>query len=191
MKNLETEKKWFEFYKISPKIYAITILALTFIWSIVDISVFTRRVFPYYGHNYTVYGIFGWKSWILVILVWWLIGVITAALSNIILKILFAPIILQTEYLEIIARNTINKTNTTNVTLNSKSPSMLEQALVKHSNGVKTAKMSEDEIIKKLTTLKDLYDQGILSEETYEKCKKELLNSNTKPEAKTVQDGSK
>lgn len=169
MKNLSEEKRWFGFYHILPTIVAVLQII---VFGLSALGVLFSGMRNSFG------------SFLLIVV----IGAIVTGITYAIMKISISPMILQVEYLEIIARNTTNKTNTTNATLNSQSPSMLEQALVKHSNGVKTAKMSEDEIIKKLTTLKDLYDQGILSEETYEKRKKEILDNNKKPEVKTIQE---
>ncbi len=73
-------KKFYGLYKKLPGILAIATAALVFIWSIVDLAVFSYTDSHYGGLWYTYeYGVMGLESWILVLLIWWSIGAIVAA----------------------------------------------------------------------------------------------------------------
>ncbi len=64
--------KFYRIFKKLPKILAIITAALVFIWSIVDVAVFS-----YYGYD-TYYGVMRLESCFLVLLIWWLIGAVLA-----------------------------------------------------------------------------------------------------------------
>ena len=138
MKNLETEKKWFGFYKIFPKIYAIVTLVLSIIWSIIDSN----------AHVTSLHYVIGDSK---VTIFWGLIGVIITALSYISLKITFSPMILQTEYLEVIAQNSENITNIT------------------------APIQPQDSPLKQLMTYKQMMDNGLMTKEDFEKKKAQLF----------------
>ncbi len=65
--------KFYRIFKKLPNILAIIIAALVFIWSIVDVAVFSHE-----GYQYTYYGVMRLKSCFLVLLIWWLIGAVLA-----------------------------------------------------------------------------------------------------------------
>ena len=71
-------KKFYGLYKKLPGILAIIIAALFFIWSIVDLSVFSDDGGFYGGYFHSPsYGIMELESPILVLLIWWISGAIT------------------------------------------------------------------------------------------------------------------
>lgn len=73
-------KKFYGLYKKLPGILAIIIAALFFIWSIVDLSVFSDDGGFYGGYFHSPsYGIMELESPILVLLIWWISGAITTA----------------------------------------------------------------------------------------------------------------
>ena len=73
-------KKFYGIYKKLPGILAIIIAALFFIWSIVDLSVFSDDGGFYGGYFHSPsYGIMELESPILVLLIWWISGAITTA----------------------------------------------------------------------------------------------------------------
>lgn len=65
--------KFYRIFKKLPKILAIIIAALVFIWSIVDVAVFSHD-----GYYNTYYGVMRLGSCLLVLLIWWLIGAVLA-----------------------------------------------------------------------------------------------------------------
>lgn len=62
--------KLYNVYKILPGISAVALSVLTFIWSIVDVCVFSRE--SYYS---TYYGVMHLPSPVLCFLIWWAIGI--------------------------------------------------------------------------------------------------------------------
>ena len=141
MKNFDEEKAWFKFYKFFPKILVLL--------EIVALVVILFNVSHY-----------NFSDCLLIIC----INLIVIALTYIFIKITFSPIILKTEYLEEIMKNT--------------STTIAKPSIA----STKIVNSSEEEIIKELTILKKLYNQSIISKETYEQRKKELLESDTPSE---------
>lgn len=72
MKNPDYNK-FYKIYKKLPNILAIIIAVLVFIWSIVDVAVFSRE-----GYHDTYYGVMHLPSRFLALFIWWLIGVVLA-----------------------------------------------------------------------------------------------------------------
>lgn len=68
--------KFYRIFKKLPKILAIVVAILVFIWSIVDVAVFS-----YDGYYDTYYGVMRLGSCFLVLLIWWLIGAVSALLT--------------------------------------------------------------------------------------------------------------
>ena len=69
-------KQFYKLLKKLPGILAIGIFALTFIWSIVDAVAFTHEY-----DDYMYYGVMELESPVLVLLIWWAIGAVSAALA--------------------------------------------------------------------------------------------------------------
>lgn len=81
-------EKMYGFYKKLPKILAIVIAVLFFIWSIVDVSVFV---------NGSYYGVMLLPSPLLGMLIWWLIGALISYCSYLISSIVISPTVLRTD----------------------------------------------------------------------------------------------
>lgn len=79
--------KFYRIFKKLPKILAIIIAALVFIWSIVDVSIFNG----YY------YGVMQLKSCFLVLLIWWLIGAVLAFATYFFSAMHVSAIVLRTD----------------------------------------------------------------------------------------------
>jgi hypothetical protein len=71
---IDYKKTYNNVFRKLPKILAITIAVLVFIWSIVDVSVFSS-VSRYYGSHY---GVLGLGSWPLALIIWWAIGAVVS-----------------------------------------------------------------------------------------------------------------
>lgn len=69
--------KFYRIFKKIPKILAIVVAALVFIWSIVDVAVFSYS--GYYYQPY--YGVMHLPSWFLALFIWWIIGAVLALLT--------------------------------------------------------------------------------------------------------------
>lgn len=94
-----------------------------------------------------------------------LLGALLTVLTYAILKISLAPMILQTEYLQIIANNTKNAV-----------PATQNNTTAPSSEAVAPKTTSNDIVAKQVTAYKDLLDKGVISQETYEKSIAELKN---------------
>ena len=70
-------EKFYALYKKLPSIASIVLAALVFIWSIIDVSIFSPHYY-YYG-NY--YGIMRLDSAFLVLIIWWAIGAVLTLLT--------------------------------------------------------------------------------------------------------------
>ncbi len=103
-------KKYYGLYKKLPGILAIAIAVLFFIWSIVDLAAFS-----YVSHSWlygSKYGIMGLPSWFLVLLIWWIIGAITAACTWFFSAIAVSATVARTDA-AIEINNKIHETNDT------------------------------------------------------------------------------
>lgn len=102
---LENANKWYAFYPKLPKIVLIATLVIFFIWGIID-----PCVFGYEGGIYlskvSYYGIMGLESGFVAWLIWQLIGGVVAFMNYVMLKLMLAPMVLQTECLKEIKENT-------------------------------------------------------------------------------------
>ena len=94
-----------------------------------------------------------------------LLGTLLTVLTYAILKISLAPMILQTEYLQIIANNTKNAV-----------PATQNNTTAPSSEAVAPKTTSNDIVAKQVAAYKDLLDKGVISQETYEKSIAELKN---------------
>jgi len=99
-KVIAKNEKWFKVYHKLPLISAIVVMALVFIWSIVDVSVFHSGYSPVY------YGVMRIPNAFLPMLIWWTIGAFTAAVTYFIVKFATCYMILHIEYLKKIEQNT-------------------------------------------------------------------------------------
>jgi len=89
---VKSNEKWFKFFVHLPKIVAISLAVLFFIWSIVD-----PAVFDWYGDYY---GIMYIGSFFGAMVIWWLIGAVMSALSYAITKLACSYKILHIYYLK-------------------------------------------------------------------------------------------
>lgn len=71
-------KKAYSIYKKMPGIVTIILAAFFFIWSIVDVIVFSDIKFV---KEYSVYGVMGVSSPILVFIIWWAIAAVVCSLT--------------------------------------------------------------------------------------------------------------
>lgn len=71
-------KKAYIIYKKLPAIVTIVLAALFFIWSIVDVIVFSDIQFV---EKYSVYGVMELSSPILVFIIWWAIAAVVCCLT--------------------------------------------------------------------------------------------------------------
>lgn len=95
MKNPDYNK-FYKIYKKLPKILAIIIAALIFIWSIVDVAVFSYGGGRYYDYV-TYYGVMRLKSCFLVLLIWWAIGAVLAFATYFFSAMHVSAIVLRTD----------------------------------------------------------------------------------------------
>lgn len=84
--------KFYRIFKKLPKILAIIIAALVFIWSIVDVAVFSHE-----GYHNTYYGVMRLESCLLVLLIWWLIGAVLAFATYFFSAMHVSAIVLRTD----------------------------------------------------------------------------------------------
>ena len=91
---LEIATKWYERWLKLPLILFISIVAVFFIWGIIDPCLFE------YGRYDKYYGVMMLPSGFLCWFIWQLIGLSFAAIAYIGAKLVTAPIVLQTEYLK-------------------------------------------------------------------------------------------
>ena len=82
----------YRLYRKLPTILALTIAGLMFIWSIVDVSAFTRH-----SYYYTYYGVMGLKSLFLVLIIWWAIGAVLCAATYFFSALTISPTIARTD----------------------------------------------------------------------------------------------
>ena len=64
-------KKFYSLYRKLPGIASITLAVLVFVWSIVDLAVFS-----YNGRYGSYYGVMALDSAILALIIWWAIGAV-------------------------------------------------------------------------------------------------------------------
>lgn len=84
--------KFYRIFKKLLKILAIIIAALVFIWSIVDVAVFSHE-----GYYDTYYGVMRLESCLLVLLIWWLIGAVLAFATYFFSAMHVSAIVLRTD----------------------------------------------------------------------------------------------
>ena len=81
----------YRLYRKLPTILALTIAGLMFIWSIVDVSVFS------YGYYETYYGVMGLESLFLALIIWWAIGGVLCAATYVFSALTISPTIARTD----------------------------------------------------------------------------------------------
>ena len=109
---IDSGDSWYSLYLKLPMIIAITIIALTLIWAIVDLSTFSYslKVWNDYKREYVTinkYGIFHWDNGFLVFIVWMLIGSVASGASFFFTRIGMAPKLQELELLSFNARMTL------------------------------------------------------------------------------------
>ena len=95
--------KYYNLTKKMPLIMSIVVLALVFIWSIVDVSVFSHDWW-----DGCEYGIMRLESLALVLIIWWAIGVVLAIGTWFFTTLALAPKVEQIETLKSI-KSKLNK----------------------------------------------------------------------------------
>ncbi len=88
---INENQKWFKIYRIAPEIISITLMVLSFIWSIVDVATFQF----YNGY----YGIMSIRSAFGALLIWWIIGAVLSISAYFVSKIKISAKILEIQYL--------------------------------------------------------------------------------------------
>ena len=110
----EENTKYFNVYKLLPIIFAFGTLGLFFVWGILDSSIFKIPKFDietsFWGTSivdYT-YGLMQFETAFECLIVWIIIGSIPSLIVYFVVKIKISPVILQTEYLALIANSICN-----------------------------------------------------------------------------------
>lgn len=100
---LKQNQFYFSLYKNLPLILAGILIALFFIWGIVDPCVFSHfsLSYSYYGDPNRVYGIMGLPNGFLCWLIWMFIGLFCAVCTYFLLKIVLSHKLLLIEYLKL------------------------------------------------------------------------------------------
>ena len=88
----------YDLYKKIPKIIAIVLAILVFIWSIVDVSVFSDSYSGRY-YSYAYYGVMRLDSPVLAVFIWWVIGAVMSLGTWFFGSLAIAPIVIQTDTL--------------------------------------------------------------------------------------------
>lgn len=91
-------KSLYEIYKKMPMILSITLASLVFIWSIVDVAVFSRSYYNYYG-------IMELPSPILPILIWWIIGAVLTCVIYFFSSLLISAVVVRTDAIVEMSKN--------------------------------------------------------------------------------------
>lgn len=86
-------KKFYNILKKLPGIIAMAIVVASFIWSIVDVCVFSFE--SYYFTYDSFYGIMQLSSPVLSILIWWVIGIVSATISWLICTLAITPTVVK------------------------------------------------------------------------------------------------
>lgn len=147
--NIPTQKKYFKWYSRLPLIIACLTLLAFCIWGIVDPFVFFDIESVGYYSTKRYYGVMGLSNGFLCWLIWMLIGLAVTPFVYIMSKITLSQKVLSTLYLQALCEQ--NSTSTDN------------------------SQKSEVDVTKELSTLKQLYEAGAITEEEYEIKKKEIL----------------
>ncbi|MBE5756295.1 MAG: hypothetical protein E7342_00675 [Clostridiales bacterium] len=99
-KVVKENEKWFNFYKIFPKIIFIAIIALFVIWSIIDVATFQYSSGYLYGPTTNYFGIMMIPSAFLALLIWWVIGGVLGTITYFCTRISCSYKILHITYLK-------------------------------------------------------------------------------------------
>lgn len=102
MKNFHEIEKWYDFYKILPKITFIGLAVIAFIWGIIDSTAIQISGGGYYNTT-TYYGTFHSESAFVNWFLWQLVIDIFAAITYCVTKITTSATIMQIELLKMIA----------------------------------------------------------------------------------------
>ena len=97
-------EKFYALYKKLPAIASITWAALVFMWSIIDVSVFSSRSY-YYGNSY---GIMSLDYAFLVLIIWWAIGAVLSLLTWFFSSLIVSATVTRTDAIVEI-KNNLNK----------------------------------------------------------------------------------
>lgn len=89
-------KRLYEIYKKMPMIVSITLASLVFIWSIVDVAVFSHSSY---------YGIMELPSPILPILIWWIIGAVLTCAIYFFSSLLISAVVVRTDAIVEMSKN--------------------------------------------------------------------------------------
>ena len=96
-------EKFYALYKKLPGISSIALAALVFIWSIVDVSVFS-----YHSRYGDYYGIMHLGSAVLVYIIWWAIGAVFSLLTWFFSSLVVSATVTRTDAIVEI-KNNLNK----------------------------------------------------------------------------------
>ena len=86
-------QNFYNYYRKLPTICSILLGILVFVWSIVDVSLFSYTS-RYYGSSY---GIMGLDSVAIVLFIWWAIGAVLCVLTYFFMSLAISPTIVQTD----------------------------------------------------------------------------------------------
>lgn len=95
MKNPDYNK-FYKIYKKLPKILAVVVALLMWVWSIIDVTVFNYYSGSYY-HTVTYYGVMRLGSRFLALIIWWLIGAVLAFATYFFSAMHVSAIVLRTD----------------------------------------------------------------------------------------------
>lgn len=176
-------KKFYGIYKKLPGILAITIAVLYFIWSIIDVAVFSYEYTDRFGNVEGEYGVMGLHSWFFALLIWWIIGAINAFFTWFFsVLIVSTKVTIADSVIEI--NNKLSRINTstnnlphTEKTTATEQPKPASQPTVTQPNKAEQPKQEQYKIVTKEDgpkTKEDLIlekwrDQGVITEEEYQK----------------------
>ena len=103
--SIANQEKWFNFFKILPRLVLYVTWALVFIWSIADVAAFSRESY-YYGESY---GLLRLSSPILALLIWWVIGIVFGFIQYVALKLSLSYKVLHLSYLKAIMESCVEE----------------------------------------------------------------------------------